>query len=41
MAYYIGIQHFDLWQSHLYFSWTGGQVVEMFYFHVMSYNFQL
>ena len=22
MAYYIGIQHFDPWQSHLYFSWT-------------------
>lgn len=22
MAYYIGIQHCDLWQSHLYFSWT-------------------
>lgn len=31
MAYYIGIQHFDLWQSHLYFSWTGGQVVDEMY----------
>lgn len=31
MAYYTGIQQFNLWQSHLYFSWTGGQVADEMY----------